>query len=272
MFIKHAKKYLSLFLAFTMLVSCQYNILKDMSNQTSNDAYVNDAIKALDAKDYDTAISILTTKLAADYQSNNEIRRLTAEAYAGKCGLDTLDYFTGLGDGVSALFKIFFQPLVGVAVAPNYCKLATAKMVEIGNAATRTASDNTFLTVVNMARIGANIQSVLDTSPAGGDGTMDATACGMTDAQIDEIILGLGYVVENITYVSASLVGDSATSALGGLTSICQAAGVTCTVTDPTLIDANLRNTFRDLLNTSDYGVGSVATGGNIVAIGLACP
>lgn len=266
------KVFIFVFLAFNLFVGCQNNILKDMSNQTSNDAYVNDAIKALDSKDYDTAISILTTKIASDYRTNNEIRRLTAEAYAGKCGLDTLSYFTGLGNGVTALFKIFYQPLVGVPVTPLYCNLATAKMLEIGSVSTRTASDNTFLTVVNMARIGAVIQSALDTSPAGGDGTMEATACGMTNAQIDEVILGLGYVIENITYVSASLVGSSATSALNGLTGICQAAGATCTVTDPAMIDNNLRNTFRDLLNTSDFGVGSVATGGNVVAIGLACP
>lgn len=266
------KKSMQIFLAFTLLVSCQYNFLKDASNQSSQEAYINDAVKALDAKDYDTAITILTTKLNVDYRTSNEVRRLTAEAFAGKCGLDTLDFLTGLGDSSSALFKIFTTPLYGVTTDAAYCKAATSKMSEIGVAGARTASDNTFLTVVSMARIGSAINQVLDTSPVGGDGTLEATSCTLTDAQVDEVILGLGFLIENITYVSSSLIGSGATTALTGLTSACTAVGINCSITDGSIIDATLRDTFRDLLNTTEFGVGSVTTGGDPVAIGLACP
>jgi len=262
---------IGLFIVFNC--GCAKNILNGLSNEANDEAYINDAVKYLDNKQYDKAIEILTVKISASRRSENQIRRLTAEAYAGRCGLDTLAYLTSIGStSSSALFKIFMSPIVGLAYSGNDCAVATAKIVEIGTLTQRSNSDNVFLTILNMARLGGSIRGVLDTTPTNGDGTLEKTSCNMSNAEVDQVILSLGYVLENFTAVSASLVGGGSLNSINDLLSKCGDLSINCKITDPSIIDNTMRDMFRNLMNTVEFGVGSKVTGGNPALIATACP
>lgn len=266
-----------LFVLSLAISSCGENIFKDAATKNSEAALIEESIKRLDEKQYDEAIEILTNQISTSRQNDPDILRLTSEAYAGKCGLDAIQYIGNVKNNTSsALFSIFYQPAVGIAVLPAQCSTATSKRVAIGVVGARSQSDNIFLTVLSMFRLGANIQAAVDTSPVNGDGTLDTSVCAMTDGQVDEVILAFGYLIENFAAISSALVGDGAlgsiNSLINAINSVCSPAGVQCVVTDAADIDPLMRDIFRDLLNTSEYGVGSVVTNGNPIQIGQACP
>lgn len=261
-----------------LLVSCSGNIFKEVSAKNSEDALLEEAIKSLDRKSYDEALRILTSEISADRQNDVDILRLTSEAYAGKCGLDAAIYLNNLKNVTSqAMFRIFYQPSVGIAFSSANCVAATAKRVQVGPLGGRSQSDNVYLTILSMFRIGGNIQAAVDTSPAGGgDGTLDSSVCAMSNAQVDEVILGFGNMVENLAAVSASLVGGDALTSISNMTTtinaVCAFANTQCITTNQADITNAIRDAYKDLLNTVEYGVGAVVTAGNPIAIVTACP
>lgn len=273
---KNLSRILLLALSFA-LPSCNTNIYKDASSKSSESALIEESIKQLDKKEYDKAIEILTTQLSVDKQAEPSVIRLTAEAYAGKCGLDAVEYLNNIQNNTnSAFFSIFYQPTLGVAVQPAECATATSKRIQIGDLSSRSQSDNIFLTILSMFRLGANIQAAVDTIPANGDGVLDTSVCAMTDSQVNQVILSFGFLIENFAAVSSGLVGSGTLASINEIVttinSVCVPLGLQCLVTNENDITDNHRNLFRDLLNTKEYGVGSVVTNGNAIAIGLACP
>lgn len=273
---KNLKIVLLLVLSFA-LPSCNMNVYKDASNKKSEAALIEESIKQLDKKEYDKAIEILTTQLSTDKQAEPKVIRLTAEAYAGKCGLDAVEYLNNIQNNTSsAFFALFYQPTLGISVQPAECATATNKRIQIGELNSRSQSDNIFLTILSMFRIGANIQAAVDTSPANGDGVLDSSVCTMTDSQVNQVILSFGFLIENFAAVSSGLVGSGTLASINEIVTtintVCTPLGLQCIVTNENDITDNHRNLFRDLLNTTEYGVGSVVTNGNAIAIGLACP
>lgn len=253
--------------------SCTSNVLEDASTKNSEGALIEEALKQLDNKEYTEALNILTTQISVGRQADADILRLTAEAYAGRCGLDAIQYIGQISDATSsAMFSLFYQPTIGTAALPTDCATATSKRVQIGAAAARSQSDNIFLAILSMFRLGVNIQTAVDTTPINGDGVLDSSVCDMTDDQIDQVILSFGLLLENLTYVSGNLVGDDALSSISQLQTLCTSLSIDCFVTESASITPAMRDIFRDLLNTTEYGVGSVVTSGNPVSIGLACP
>ncbi len=261
------------FITVFFLFSCTGNLLRDMADQDTDDALIFDAQTAVNAQDYDTAIDILTNKLSSSGQVKEQARELLASAYAGKCGLNFIDFTDGLANSTSgSAFTLSAQPFVGVAVSSTFCLSSLQTLDLIGPTEQRTVDQNAFASVVGMVLMGSATRLYTDNNPTNGDGVQDAVdiSCSLTDAQVDEIVLGYGYMSKNFSALSSQI--GSASSTFSGSISTCQSvAGSSCEITNPASIDNTIRDTMKDLLNTTQYGVG-VEDGSNPVNIPTACP
>lgn len=270
---KMMKGFLNLILATSLTVGCSNNILQTASSSSSDDSYLLNAKSAVNASNYDAAIAIITTQMSASGQAQTATKDVLASAYAGKCGLNFVNYLQSLANAtMGTAFKLMMTPYVGVAATPSSCLTALQVLDSIGSASVRTSNENAFAAVVGMSLLGAQVRVSSDTSPTNGDGTIDTTVCNMSNADIDNVILGFGYVSQNISYLSIQQLGSSTQTAINNVISKCSTLGVTCAVTDPTAITSQLRTVMKDLLNTDDYGVGNVHTGGDATLIAGACP
>lgn len=265
-------------------VGCNGNLYKEMANKNADDALIFDAKTAVNAQDYDNAINILTNQLSANGKIKTEARETLASAYAGKCGLNFVNYVNALAAANSgSAFQLAAAPFIGLAVNSNYCLMSLQTLDLIGTNATRTTDQNAFAAVVGMVLMGTSTRTATDNIPLLGDGTQDAPniSCdtvAVTNAQVDQIILGYGYMSTNLAALTSAQLGNSSSATFTTATAQCEAAiqavagaGATCKITDPALITTQLRDTMRDLLNTVQYGVGTVDAS-NPAMIPGACP
>jgi len=246
---------------FLSSVSCS-NIFQGASNKTSDAALLEDALKYIDDQNYEGAISKFSA-MSADYKAQPEVIQSWAGAYAGKCGLDFIDYFGALGSASltgSTLFKFFMSAWSGKVIDPGSCTLAQQKLEEISALpAGRTGGQNFFMAILGMVKIGVYLRSYADSDGTGnlGDGTPDAgvdvcinDSSNLPDDGLDEVITGLGLVTANLSYLTAVLSAGSITTALDTLNTACSVSPGACGKTDPADIVAADRDLFRDLLKT----------------------
>ncbi len=262
-----------LVIATTLQLSCS-NIFKAAATKTSDEAILEDAIKALDALDYTTSITNFNA-LSANFKAKPAVIEQWAGAYAGKCGLDFVTYFTNLGSASltgSTLFRYFMNAFKQVSIDPNSCRLAELKMNEISTDPTvRTASQNLFMMILGMVKIGTYLRYEGDRDSTGslGDGTMDATfnACTVSatdlpgnpptvgqfsDADIKQIVTGLGQLLLNFAAVGSSFLGSGASSSLSTLTTACALLTPNpCNVTDTNNVTAGMVTQMRQLIHTA---------------------
>ena len=260
---------------FLILSGCSNNILSELADKNSDDALLFDARESVNAQDYQTAITIITTQMSAGAQQKTEAREVLSSAYAGKCGLNFINYTDGLAQATSgSAFSLVSSPFVGTAVDPASCLISLQTLDLIGTTATRTTHQNAFAAVVGMVLMGSATRLYTDDNPADGDGVEDApdVSCSLTDPQIDNVILGYAYLSQNFSALSSSTIGGSSSSTISDSIDVCsQFAGATCTNTDPAQITTQMRDTIKDLMNTTDYGIGS-KPGSSPVLIQAACP
>jgi hypothetical protein len=262
------KKFKVPFLVLVLLsaTSCQ-NVFKNTANKTTDEAYYEDAQKAMDALDWDEAISKFAS-MGAEFKSRPTVIEQWAGAYAGKCGLNFISYFGNLGSSSltgSTLFKYFMNQFTGISISPQHCSLAQSKMEELGaTSAERTSSQNLFMAILGMVKVGAYLRSIADVDGTDnlGDGTADYPAApspGTYDScdpaildndSLNGVITGMGLITNNITYLTVALGGSAGDigTALDDLAAVC--AGGACGKTDVSTVDVNDRDTFRDLLKT----------------------
>ncbi len=264
---------LKIFLSF-VLVGCSGNLLTDVTSADPDYKYLLQAKVAINLLDYPTAIQLLTVKVTSGSQAKPEFKETLAIAYAGKCGLNFASFVTGLAAATTgSAFRLMMTPFVGVVVDPASCLLGLNKMESIAPVTGRTANQNAFVAVLGMALMGSQTRASADIAPANGDGTVDTALCSIVDADINNIVLGFGFLSKNISYLSTQQIGSSSQTSINSTINQCTAiAGANCTITDPALITAAIRDTMRDLLNTQEYGLGAVVTGGNPVLVVGACP
>lgn len=270
--------YLTIFSFF--IYSCGPNALTGLSSQTSDEYYFEEATKANNNQNYDYALEVLLTKLSTSAQASVAGKELLASAYAGKCGFNFVNYVTALSaSSGTAVFNVMMQPFVQVATAPEYCLLALQTMDTLGAPGVRTANQNTFSAITGLVLMGASTRAYADKDGAGnkGNGSMDSNnmICNaglVTDDQMNDIIVGYGYFVTNLAYVSASLLGSSSFDSLNDSVAVCNSVpGADCDVTDKASVSAQTRTVIRNLLNTTNYGIGD-EQGDDAAEIAAACP
>lgn len=262
-------------------VGCNGNLYNEMSNKDSDDALIFDAKTAVNGQHYDEAINILTQRVSANGQIRTQAREILASAYAGKCGLNFVNYVDALANATSgSAFQLAAAPFVGISVDASYCLMSLHTMDLLGTYATRTVDQNAFSAVVGMVLMGTSTRTSTDNIPTLGDGIQDAPniSCTTTDTQVDQIILGYGYMATNFAALTTAQIGSSSGAAFDDSINVCENAiqtvlgpSATCKITDQSQITTALRDTMRDLLNTTQYGVGT-ADGSNPSLIPAACP
>lgn len=260
--------------------SCGPNALSGLSSQTSDDYYLEEAKKANNGQNYDYALDILLNKLSTSAQAQVATKELLASAYAGKCGFNFVDYVTSFADNTAdAVFDVVMQPFVQVEAAPQYCLLALQTIDTLGTPAQRTANQNTFSAITGLVLMGISLRAYADKDGTNnnGNGSMDSNnmICQVgqvTDDQMDDIIVGYGYFVTNVAYVSADLLGDTSMDGLTDSIAVCESIpGAVCTVTNKDDVTSQTRDVIRRLLNTSTYGIGD-EPGDDALQIAAACP
>ncbi len=265
-----------IFLFFILAFSCSQNFLQDLSSTDPDLVYYEKALNAVNIEDYDKAITILTTQVSLAGQTFPKMRELLASAHAGKCGLNFIEYTSKLAAQTtgSAMFNLM-SPFVQIVVDPASCRTALRTIELIGPTNLRTTNQNIFASITGMVLIGAGLRGYADIAPPLGDGAADINLCtGFTDAQVDDIIIGFGFFNKNFSAVSSSVIGSFSSTNFGDVANLCTAAvgAAACTVTDPANITAPMRDAFRDLINTKEYGIGAYMTGGNPAAVPMSCP
>lgn len=258
-------------------ISCGGNFFKDLSTQDTDAAKYEDALKSIDLGDYALAIASIESMTEAGKAETKTIQTW-AGAYAGKCGLNFVALVDAMGNSSGAPLLFFMQAFTGVTVDPDSCYLAQLKMESLGNSSQRTSDQNLFMFFLGITKMGTALKKNADLLPAtdgGGDGVTDAgfSACEnipapgspmMSDADIDHLITGFGLVFDNLASVGADISGSSAISDLDGFKATCELiTGVAnCALTDPNspAIDAGVRLAFREMVQTSDFGISTACT------------
>ena len=262
-------KNLVLVLLALVLSSCS-NIYEGAANKSTDQALYEDAVKAQNAADYDTAIAKILELQAnyASYQTDATTIMLLASAYAGKCGFNFANYFTTItttSAGTTPLLQWFMNQWTTATTSRTYCRLAenTVKLIKptyVG----RDANQSFFMVLLGMAKMGIYLRELVDTNR---DGTADSpafdipgtgafcTAANISDANIADIGTGLSLVVANLTNIGTALSGAN----IGGLSTACSAFTPNpCLIEDETTFAATAANlsAIRTLLNINTAGVG----------------
>lgn len=252
-------------ISILILTGCS-NIFEPASNKESEEAVYEDALKAIDAQDYVLAISKLES-LPASYQSRTDFKETLAGAYAGKCGLNFINYFATLGSAdlsSSSFYKFLMNGFTQTAVDPDFCRKSQLKIEEISDdPLQRTESQNLFMAILGMVKVGTYLRADADRDGTGnlGNGNADipplnicdatetdSTADGwFSDDEIDEVVTATGLIVTN----AASLSGIASTDLTTALVQLNAACGGACSKTDKATVNATDRGRMRDLLRTS---------------------
>lgn len=263
-----------IFILGISLSGCSVNFFEELADKNSDDALIFDARTAVNSQQYDTAIEILTVQLSVSGQQKTEAREVLSSAYAGKCGLNFIEYVDGLSNSTSGTaFQLASNPFVGITVAPEYCLQSLQTLDLIGSTSERTINQNAFASIVGMVLMGSSTRLYTDDTPTNGDGTPDAVgiSCTLTDAQIDNVVLGYGYMSTNFSALGDDIGASAGASFSDSIDACVAVAGSACEITDPASITTQIRDTMKDLLNTQEYGIGNF-NASDPTFIPAACP
>lgn len=235
------------------------NTYSSLANKTTDDAIYENVQQLADQKDWTNALTQINT-LSASKKSDPAVIETWAGLLAGQCGLDFISYFNTVSTGTlvgSTPMKFLMNAFTQVAVTPNSCQLAQAKMEEIStNPANRTNSENIFMAILGMVKIGTYLRSVADKDGAGnlGDGNADTGAgydsCStgsISDGYITQVITGIGLVTANASALATVVPSSAITTAMASINAAC---GATCAKTSAGAVNASDITLMRDILKT----------------------
>lgn len=263
-------------LLFFVNISCS-NVFQQSAKKTTDEAYFEEARKAVDLTDYDAAISYFQL-MSPTFLARTSVREAYAGALAGKCGLNFLEFVETLSSASltgSTLFLYAMSAWQGKVVSPDYCLQAEQQIKAIWASESQTSSQKFFMAILGLAKMGTYLRSKVDQDGPDnlGDGSPDAVfdACDATDNgaanldddEVGEVLTGLMLFITYITDFATSVGGDlsGSTAVVDGL---CAAmAGpplnlppeqIPCTYTDWTGVDpadkAAIVAVVRDMLAT----------------------
>ena len=148
------KKIFFVLIMIGVFAGCNGNLYGELADKNSDDALIFDAKTAVNAQDYDSAITILTVQLSANGQLKTPAREVLASAYAGKCGLNFVNYVDALAAATSgSAFQLAAAPFIGLAVDSNYCLMSLYTLDLIGPNALQRHSDQLFAKQIGRAHV-----------------------------------------------------------------------------------------------------------------------
>lgn len=275
------------------------NIFQETAKKDSDEAIYQDALTLTNSGQYTDALAKFA-ELGGSYLSEPKVQRALAGAYAGQCGQNLLNQTTSMGNsGNGAPLAMFMSMFTTTSVVPASCYQAqlTIERSFGATANLRSSSDNMFMAILGMSKIGTYLRKGADVDQ---DGTVDindqADACGgvdtdlvpdgkagpfdacnsacLSDSEVKQIGTGLGLIIDNFAAVSAQLGGQQ--GSLNDLQAKCiQLAAANggvnpCVITDPTSStwDANTIKVFRSLIKSTSFGIQTC----NLDPLVLCCP
>jgi hypothetical protein len=299
------KRIFILIMTLSVTTSCgTENVLSEVSNKETDEAYYIDAKKDLDNLQWDSTVSIITTKMSSTYQARRDVKMLLASAYAGKCGLIFIDLIQGMtNNSATEMFKYFMGIWGGKTVYPDSCELAIGVLQGIGTAAQRTTNENLFLALLGVARMGTNLSSKLDAVDHNGALDGVATVCHedgtgsvtkwvapytnffpappagktgyMSSSDIKRVASGLGLILENLASLTDALGAGTTIGAIGDLSQSCDDAlsavtgtSTTCaTMTTPAAVSNEMVYAMRFMMDSTEFGFGTCSITNSITFI-----
>ena len=249
-------------LMLTLATSCNGNVYTDMSNKTTEQALLENAVKAINKGDYDGAIAYLA-QITSAFRHDAKVSKTAAAAYAGKCGLDFFNMVTTItAVTANTPMIMLMKAFQTVTVFPASCDTAQAEIEFKYGAvsAARPADINLFMAILGMAKMGTYLSSIADTTPK--DGLVDAgyvDSClpaTISDANTKEVGTGLGLILDNITSLTAAVAGNGAIAALAALQAACGASCVITDINSASWTPANIK-VIRSAIKSTSFGIES---------------
>lgn len=269
----------ALFLSSSL--SCSVNVLETFANKNTDEAYYYDALKLINAAQYDAALEKMSL-MSATYLAKREIVMLKASAYAGKCGLVFLQFASDLaGMRTTRLFPFLLGKFVGgTPTKIDACSTAETLIQGIGSISARTSDENMALVLISFAKIG-NVLSLYADSNQNGVPDPAFNACTETpratrptaavagdwfNADLRQFGSGITLALANIGAVSGSV--DLGSDSMDSITDACDTLETLnpaynfCSITDPAAFTTNQLKGIKSMLKESTVvGLGTDCTG-----------
>lgn len=258
-----------------LLTGCS-NLYAPLANRTSDEARYEEAKKALNAANYDLAVTNFEL-LSSDYLKDSKVREYYASALAGKCGFNFsafLDFMGSADFSTTPFFHSLMNQFTDKAIFPTYCTAAEDQLKAIWAVQTPTASQQFLMVMLSMSKMGAVLRNKADLDGANslGDGTPDASfdvcsdsSTNLSDAEIAEVVTGFSSMLLNITAFLGSFSGGTG-SAITAINTACALLDPNpCSTTEAENVTAPMIASMRDLLATNilylpaQFGIGTCA-------------
>jgi hypothetical protein len=209
----------------TLATACE-NAFDELSVKNTNDAYYYDALRLIDQRDYNSAITKLLA-LTDDFKAKREVTSTIASAYAGRCGLDMLSLVQSIDSNSSSrLFPILLLNFKAATTASvDDCMEAETWMRKLapGDDFTKlTADENVFLALTSFAKIGAILGTYADNDDDGvADPAFDScNTSQLPDSKAREVGVGVNLALSALAASGSDVVSgmlDSVTSTCSSL-------------------------------------------------------
>lgn len=264
-----------IYLVFIVMIfmSCS-NPLTQLSNQSSHEALYEDAKKAANNGRWNEAINKYQ-QMEPSYRNQRSIRFDYAKALAGACGYDFIGFAGSLGNanlGASTLMQYLLSLWGNKAITPDLCTAAELEVKEIWDVSTPTTTEQFFMALLSLAKMGMYLRYKADIQENQGlgnglpDNTFDScddsdTPQTMTDGDIKEVMTGLGLFLQNIAAVG-SAISNSLQNSSSNLSAAC--ALVTpnpCAALNSDQITNDQVASMRNLLKFPGFGLNNTCIG-----------
>lgn len=273
------KKWIFLIAApFLMAVTGCPNAFVESAQKNTDEALLFNAEQSANARRWDEAINSMNAMSPAG-KAKRESKAALASYYAGRCGLNLLDFAQAIKDQMPAskIWPLAMRAQTGATISDLAdCVLAEQTLVSIDSDANhRTPDENIELVFIEVAKMGAALaQSNAD---ADHDGVVDGTfnACStsdIADAAVAELGSGLMLTLRAIQASGASFGGDITSSVSSMCTAIEAQPGMTgfCSHTSASDFTGPLLLGLRALIKSNEVGFNSC--GGAVGSGTCVCP
>jgi hypothetical protein len=263
---------------FLMAATGCPNAFVESAQKTTDEALAYSAEQYANANQWTQAITAMNS-MTASGKAKRESKSALASYYAGRCGLNLLNYADAIKNQMPAtkLWPLAMSVQVGATVTDlSDCVLAEQTLVSIDpNENNRTPDENIELVFIELAKMGASLaQSNAD---ANHDGVIDGTfnACSTTDISDGAVQeLGSGVVLTlKAIQASGSSFGGSITSSVGTMCTTIEAqpgmAGF-CSNTSASNFTGPLLLGLRALIKSNEIGFN--ICGGSVGSGSCTCP
>ncbi|MCC6137285.1 MAG: hypothetical protein IT287_01530 [Bdellovibrionaceae bacterium] len=264
------KKLIALFGILLVSISCS-NVLEQVAKKDTEQAVFFEAKMALNERNYDSAITLLQS-LGPAFLAQRNVSLIYASAYSGRCGLEFVTLVESLTNMSTDNLFLFLQSAFpgGTDTRIADCLASEAILNGLGDYTQRLSDENILMGFSSLTKVGTILSRYSDLDS---DGITDPAFdhCSLTDLP-DSAVREVGTGVANAVLSISSVASDISSGTLDDITAYCALApelNVFCTNTDPNAYSALELRVFRQLIGSTDLGVGACT---NFTDLACVCP